>query len=54
MKKISKVQFDKMTKNKNRAELKALITGAVNETLDEGLMSNTQLLKLIKLKNEAR
>ena len=54
MKKISKVQFDKMIKNKNRAELKALITGAVNETLDEGLMSNTQLLKLIKLKNEVR
>ena len=54
MKKISKVQFDKLVKNKNRAELKALITGAINETLDEGLMSNAQLLKLIKLKNEAR
>lgn len=54
MKRIKKEQFNKMVKNKNRAELKALITAAVNETLDEGLMTDSQLLKLIKLKNEVR
>lgn len=54
MKRIKKEQFNKMIKNKSRAELKALITAAVNETLDEGLMTDSQLLKLIKLKNEAK
>lgn len=52
MRKLSNEKFNKLIKNKNKQELKALITAAVNETLEEGLITDKQLLELIKLKNK--
>lgn len=52
MRKLSNEKFNKLIKNKNKTELKELITAAVNETLDGGLVTDNQLLELIKLKNQ--
>ena len=52
MRKLSKENFNKLVKNKNKKELKELIIKAVNEDLKEGLVTDNQLLELIKLKNQ--
>ena len=52
MRKLSKENFNKLIKNKNKTELKELIIKAVNEDLKEGPITDNQLLELIKLKNQ--
>lgn len=52
MRKLSKEKFNKLIKNKNKTELKELIIKAVNEDLKEGLITDSQLLELIRLKNQ--
>lgn len=46
---ISEKEFNELVEGANKKELHELITAGVNETIP---MSNKQLLKLVKLKNE--
>lgn len=48
---ISEKKFNELIEGATYEDLKHLITAVINETI---LMTNKQLLKLVKLKNEVK